>query len=339
MANHNGAAHLTDAIESVQKQSLHELEIIVSDDASSDDSVSIVSGLMAKDPRIRLVRSDRNGGPAAARNRALAVAKGDWIAVMDSDDLMHPERLAKLFEAARCECADMVADDLVEFHTNSSRPPRRLLTGRWARGPFWVDILDYIRLNHFYGPGPALGYLKPIFRASILIGPTARYDETLKIAEDYNLVLRLLHAGRSMRVYPFPLYFYRKHDASISHRLNESVLEALKTADLQFLDEISRTDGRLIAAIDERLKSIETAVAYQGLLHALKGKDWLGAIGIAATNPQAVALLRLPLGVRLRRLVRARLHRTSAVHALTPQANTSSRDRQSNAYRTPADLS
>lgn len=100
---------------------------------------------------------------------------------------MHPERLAQLVDAARRDRADMVADNLVEFHSDGSRPPRLLLAGQWARIPFWVEIIDYIRLNQLYGSGPALGYLKPLFRTSILSGPTARYDESLKIGEDYDL--------------------------------------------------------------------------------------------------------------------------------------------------------
>ena len=95
MANYNGSAYLGDAIASVRRQSLRELELIVSDDASTDDSVRIVSEAMGGDPRIRLLRSKQNSGPAAARNKALALAKGDWIAVMDSDDLMHPDRLLR----------------------------------------------------------------------------------------------------------------------------------------------------------------------------------------------------------------------------------------------------
>ena len=89
MANYNGAAHLVDAIESVQKQSLHNIEIIVSDDGSTDNSIDIVTQLQEMDPRIHLLRSEINGGPATARNRGFALAKGKWIAIVDSDDLIH----------------------------------------------------------------------------------------------------------------------------------------------------------------------------------------------------------------------------------------------------------
>ena len=303
MANYNDAAHLSDAIGSVQRQSLRDLEIIVSDDASSDGSVSIVTGLMTKDPRIRLIRSQRNDGPAAARNRALDVAKGEWIAIMDSDDLMHPERLAMLVEAARRDDADIVADDLLIFSSDGSRRPGTLLTGQWAKSPFWVSLVEYIGLNHLYGSGPALGYLKPLFRASTLNMAAIRYDESLRIAEDYHLVLHLLHSGRRLRVYPFLLYFYRKHTGSISHRLNENALLALKAADLRFLDQLSSANTELVAAIQARLDSIETALAYERLLNALKARNLLHAIRAIRANSKALTLLRLPLAVRLRRLV------------------------------------
>src|ERR1700722_6289602 len=89
MANYNGADYIADAVSSVRKQTLTNFEIIIFDDASSDCSVDIVSGLAANDARLRLLRSDRNLGPAAARNRALDVARGEWIAIVDSDDFIH----------------------------------------------------------------------------------------------------------------------------------------------------------------------------------------------------------------------------------------------------------
>jgi glycosyltransferase involved in cell wall biosynthesis len=303
MANYNGANYLMEAIESVRRQTLADLEIIVSDDASTDGSVAIVDDLMKEDSRISLITSERNAGPAAARNKAVAAARGEWLAIMDSDDLMHPARLSFLIDAARNDHADIIADDLLEFALDVTKPSRRRLSGRWARTAFWVDIVDYVRLNHFNGSGPALGYLKPIFRASIMKGPAGRYDETLKIAEDYNLVLSLLRSGRSMRVHPIPYYYYRRHGTSISHRLSESAFAPLKKVDLRFLEQISAKERRLADAVRARIRSIDTALAYEKLLLALKRRDWLGALAISLTRPQAAMLLRLPLGVRLRRML------------------------------------
>ncbi len=136
MANYNASAYLGEAIASVRRQSLRELELIVSDDASTDDSVGIVTEAMGDDPRIRLLRSEQNSGPGAARNRALALAEGDWIAVMDSDDLMHPDRLLTLVTAAERDGADIAADDLVEYEdvASAGSPAHRDLGARAVLG-------------------------------------------------------------------------------------------------------------------------------------------------------------------------------------------------------------
>jgi glycosyltransferase involved in cell wall biosynthesis len=336
MANFNSGAHLADAIGSVQKQTLRDLEIVVSDDGSTDDSVDIVTHLSVNDPRIRLLQSDRNGGPAAARNRALEIVKGEWVAIMDSDDLIHAERLATLIDLAERDGADVIADDLVEFYADNPQPARAVLGSRADAEPIWVDIAEYIKLNCFYGSGPNLGYLKPMFRASVLAGPEGRYDETLKIAEDFDLVVRLLHAGCRMRIYPLPFYFYRKHKNSISHRLNKTVLEAIKVSSLRFQDGVFDSESRVAAAIRYRMRSIDTALAYEMLLIALKNKSWLCAVRIAFTDPRAAMLLRIPIGVRLRRLVPSRVF--FAPHLHTPNNPRSVTEKQDGSQTTPADV-
>jgi glycosyltransferase involved in cell wall biosynthesis len=302
MANFNGAAHVEEAIRSVQAQTISDFEIIVSDDASTDRSLDIMVRLQAADRRIRLLQSNRNSGPAAARNRAIEISKGQWIAIVDSDDVIHPERLAKLIELAERDNADIVADDLVEFHKDISKPVSRLLANTsWTR-PAWVNIVEYVRLNHFYGRGPSLGYLKPIFRGSLVDEFGERYDETLRITEDFDLVLRLLRAGKTMKVYPLPYYFYRKHPKSISFRLNKGVLEAIRNANLQILIEIADCDSPLKVVLKSRIQSIDTAVEYENLLNALRAKKWLRSAQIGLINPKAAALLRLPFFSRLQRL-------------------------------------
>jgi succinoglycan biosynthesis protein ExoO len=129
-----------------------------------------------------------------------------------------------------------------------------------------------------------------------------RYDETLRITEDFDLVLRLLRAGKRMKVYPLPYYFYRKHPNSISFRLNKEVLEAIRDANLQILREIADCDSPLKVALKSRLRSIDTAIEYENLLNALRAKQWLRSAQIGLINPKAAALLRLPFFLRLQRL-------------------------------------
>ena len=105
----------------------------------------IVDEAIADDPRIRLVRSAQNSGPAAARNKALALARGDWIAVMDSDDLMHPDRLKRLIAAAERDGADIVADDLIEFESDVravAAPALRKVGARPILGRYQGDYVQ-----------------------------------------------------------------------------------------------------------------------------------------------------------------------------------------------------
>jgi hypothetical protein len=90
----NGEAHIERCLRSLSAQTWAELEIIVSDDASTDRTAEVVEAYAAKDARVRLVRNPVNGGPYCARNAALAEAKGAFITTHDADDWSHPEKIA-----------------------------------------------------------------------------------------------------------------------------------------------------------------------------------------------------------------------------------------------------
>src|SRR5262249_7856085 len=198
------------AVRSALQQSFVDLEVLVVDDASSDESLAIVRRMAATDARLRWTTMDRNGGPAAARNRGLELAHGRWIAVLDRDRLMHPQRVEWLHVEATRQGADIVADDLLVFHDDGTQKARRFLKGARARRPAWVRASDYIRSASLYANEPNLGFLKPFLSAEALKRLALRYDESLRIAEDSDLVARALLAGLRMRTTPFPAYLYRK---------------------------------------------------------------------------------------------------------------------------------
>ena len=294
MANYNGERFLGAAIESVQSQTLANLELIICDDASKDGSVEIISRYAAADPRIKLVRNAGNTGPAGARNRTLELATGAWIAIMDSDDIMHQARLKTLVANATRDKAALAADDLVVFYQDGAKPSHGLLSGVRARTPFWVETADFIRSNTFYSKGDGLGFLKPIIRADALRANRIRYDETLKIGEDYDFILRLLIDGAKYRVYPQQLYFYRKHGASISHRLSSDAALAMLEADRRLAPELSHACPKVRAAFEARTRSIETVLSFNGLIDALKGRKIAGAALRIARQPRLLLLLQEP---------------------------------------------
>jgi glycosyltransferase involved in cell wall biosynthesis len=134
---YNRAALVARALESCLAQDFHDYEIIVVDDGSVDGSAEVVAAF--SDPRIRLLRHDKNRGVGPARNSGVAVANGDWIVCLDSDDELLPGALAAMARRAR-EAGEAVGAMrfMVRFDTGELSPDPPLT------GEVW-DYEAYIR--------------------------------------------------------------------------------------------------------------------------------------------------------------------------------------------------
>lgn len=285
MANYQGGRYIERAIGSVLAQTLGDFELIVSDDDSTDDSVAVVAHLAARDPRLRLLRADQNGGPARCRNRALAEARGTWIAIVDSDDLIHPERLARLLAEARRSRADIVADDLLHFYEDGS--PSRLLLPEGQDEPIAIGAAQWI-LAGSRGT-PALGYIKPMIRAAWLRG--LGYDEALTIGEDYDLLLRLLLRGARLSIVPEPWYLYRRHDRSYSHRLSQSDLRAMIDSQRRFMAAEGPFPAEVTAAFRRRMRDLKLALAFESLVAGIKARNAAQTAAALAAHPSLMLKL------------------------------------------------
>ena len=298
MANYNCEAFLASAIHSVLNQTNPALELILVDDGSSDRSVEIAEEIARKDARLRLFSGTRYGGPAPVRNLALKEAKGDWIAIVDSDDLIRPDRLERMLQAAEDTGADILIDNLAVFQSDGPAQIFTMFEGQLRDRPARIMESEYIKANMLYGRGSKLGYAKPLIRRSALEANNMRYNETMRIGEDYDLIVRLLSTGARMMSIPDVMYFYRKHGKSISHRLDAVALGALEHTASEALRQ-PNPHAEVTAAHAARLKSIRRAVVFDKILTALKQKDVVGAARLVGTDPSVIPLLRLPLIYRI----------------------------------------
>jgi glycosyltransferase involved in cell wall biosynthesis len=94
MSAYNSASTLHRAARSILNQTWRNLELIITDDVSTDDTASVAAALMQEDSRIKVRHNSRNVGPYVSRNTALAIAKGEYITCHDADDIAHPGRIA-----------------------------------------------------------------------------------------------------------------------------------------------------------------------------------------------------------------------------------------------------
>lgn len=119
---YNKAPYITTTVNSVLAQTFMDLEVIVVDDGSSDGGAELVEAIT--DPRVRLVRQ-ANAGVSAARNHAISLARGEWVAFLDADDWHHPRYLVTLVDVQNAyPQADTVAADFLRVpHTEGIWPP------------------------------------------------------------------------------------------------------------------------------------------------------------------------------------------------------------------------
>jgi succinoglycan biosynthesis protein ExoO len=304
MAAYNAAGFIAPAIQSVLCQTMAQVEIVVVDDCSSDHTCAIVSELAASDDRVRLERLTDNRGPGGARNRALELARGAWFAVLDADDLYAPDRLERLITAAGRKNADMIADNPVVFSDEGGDPPSLFLPGPPESG--WLGLEAYLRGTMMFATGGAdYGYLKPIFRTESLRAGGFSYNPALRIAEDDDLIVRLLLAGRRYWLEPIPAYGYRKHAGSISHRLSTANASAMTEHGAAVA--AIQPSGVIADLLVQRYQAFFRAAEFSRLIDALKARDPITAIGLCARSPGIIPMLRMPISAALARLPGAEL--------------------------------
>jgi len=210
----NAAGFIGRAIGSVLAQTMPALEIIVIDDASTDNTRSVLNGYAMAQPSIKIIELPRNGGPAAARNAGIAAARGDWLAVLDADDAFAPERLAVLVALGESSGADLVADDIAFYDSVA-----KIVAGTgkvFANPDEPVSLRKFLAHNQASGKSMDWGLLKPIFRRTALIARNIRYREDILHGEDFQLVVDILLSGADFRILPRPLYLYTQRHGAVS---------------------------------------------------------------------------------------------------------------------------
>ena len=290
---YNVQDYIGQAIQSALDQSVQDLEVIVIDDASTDETVEIIKTF--KDPRVHLTISKKNLGPSYSRNLALQRATGEWIALLDGDDWWEKNRLARILEVAEEQQADLVADDVKNYTDGENNPWNSTYLEKWNFPPQkWnVSAVDVIQYD--------LGPLKPLIRRDFLARKGLRYKEEITYGEDFVLLLECLLSEANMVIVPEPLYIRRAWANSLTaHRLRstEGLIQLTETLIKRFRSQEYLQDKQLplvIQALENRLKQQTDSHLYHQLTEPFKDGNTLQAarqmVSLMLRKPRGVAIM------------------------------------------------
>lgn len=225
MPVYNAEKYLGEAIQSILDQTFRDLEFIIINDGSTDKSLNIINGYARKDDRVVVIDRE-NRGIVATLNEGIESAKGKYIARMDADDISLPIRLEKQLELMGKENLDICGSHYFLINNNGD-----------------INGLNLTPLSHetcFITLGSKVPFAHPsvMIRKDYLLNNDLKYGQSeYKIAEDFDLWMRMYEKGARFGSVNEVLFKYRIIENSLSKRLNKGILKDSKKMRKIFLDK------------------------------------------------------------------------------------------------------
>jgi succinoglycan biosynthesis protein ExoO len=185
------------------------LEVVLVNDGSTDGSLGVMQELAQRDPRIRVIHYEDNQGEPHARNVGIEAARGEWIATMDADDWIAPDRLSVLIKSAKIHQVDMVADDMFLLGCNTGPlMTKRLLRRKYRGKTTIVDKELFIKESMPRILTWSWGFTQPVYRRDVLLGTGVRYDEVMHYSGDWDFICNCMLHGMRFLIIGMPFYYY-----------------------------------------------------------------------------------------------------------------------------------
>lgn len=261
---------LDEALTSVEAQTFTDWECLIVDDFSTDHTHDISKKWCDKDCRFRLITMPKNSGPSAARNRGLEISQGEWITILDSDDLFEKKRLSNLLRAAESLRVDVLFDNQWLFDDIEGTRQRWLPLNddeifRHAPERYLYQVCGLSRIHW--------GTAQPFFRRYLIENPALRYNEQIRYGEDVLWLSQIVHRAGVFGVCGATGYVYRiprPGGASLSLSNTDGLFAS--RALVKSLDGITTRRGQLWSHL--RVLNFKTGAWVANTRDALKGRDY-----------------------------------------------------------------
>ena len=218
MPSYNCANYIIHAIASVQAQTYTHWQLIIVDDCSTDETPNLVKQIC--EPRLILLRNDKNSGPAESRNVGISAASGKYLAFIDADDTYEPDFLSKMVDAANKFDADIVWCNYYEIDLNGNKKEVKSTLPK-------NQIFDYKQsLMSFFTGQKGLGSMcNKVYRRDFIEKFSIRLNEKRTRAEDWEFNLDCFGKLNNMVVIDDCLYNYiRRNPGSVMASYREKDL-------------------------------------------------------------------------------------------------------------------
>lgn len=210
---YNAERYLRQCLDSLVRQTLRDIEIVVVNDGSTDSSESIIREYAERDSRIVLICKE-NGGSASARQAALEAAHGLYFCACDADDWVEPDMYEKLYQKAVETNADIVMCDYWSEYPNGKQ-----VASCYGKEPMQQDDLLDDALNKRF---PCMVWNK-IFKRDLFERFTLSWEPGINMGEDLLLMLKILSYDVKVAYQPLTLYHYRRIMGGLSYTNNLSL--------------------------------------------------------------------------------------------------------------------
>ena len=204
---YNTEQFLGDCLNSVLTQTFIDFEIIAVDDGSTDNSAAIIEEFAKKDSRIVPLQQE-NKGPSEARNTGIKAARGNWITFVDSDDMLAPHFLQKLWDAAKQNNASIACSDKQLFRKESEIGKGDTATAQ----AITLSPEKALERALYQKNGPDYSAWSKLYDAKIW--QSRRFTPGIYF-EDMNCIPQVLLEAKKVAFVPEPLYLNRRHGSSI----------------------------------------------------------------------------------------------------------------------------
>ena len=203
MPAYNSARTLEDAASSVLEQTYENIELLIADDDSSDDTSEICQALASKDSRVHVITNTSNQGALKTRLKAIREAKGEWIAFLDSDDLWKPDKLSKQLALRNDTGCDLV-------YTGSSFIDENGQPYEWIlHVPERTEYKQLLKQN-------IISNSSVLVKKDLFVRFAPDNEDKHDMHEDFACWLGMLRAGHTARGIDEPLITYRLSKSSMS---------------------------------------------------------------------------------------------------------------------------